>query len=156
MRTRAIALMLGFVMIISHIGCRRFTQEQQTLDEFVASLRQGDYAAALSYCHRAEHIKLRSGMNLIYFQAVIPTGKVPAFLRKELESDSYPGSISREGIDSIHSWAIKGIAKGFNLHELAPKAPANCYVLETRAYGLVGFTRVHSQPRICFIIFTHG
>ena len=156
MKTRAIALMLGILMITMYLGCSRFAEEQQTLNQFVDSLKQGDYAGALSRCYGAEHIKLKSGMNLVYFQAVLPTGKAPAFLGGDLEINSYPGSISREGIDSIYSWAITGAAAGVNIQELASKAPAGCYVLKTRAYGLVGFVRVDNKPKICFIVFTHG
>lgn len=156
MKIRALALIVGFVMVTALTGCSTFTEEQRTLDQFVTSLKQGDYSGALSQCFGAEHVRLKSGMNLIYFHAVVPTGKAPAFLGGNIESDSYPGSISREGMGSIHSWSIKGVATGVNILELASRAPSGCYVLETRAYGLVGFMRVDNKPKICFIVFTHG
>lgn len=157
MKTRAIALvLLGILVIIIYMRCSRFREEQQVLNHFVASLRKGDCSAALSYCYGAEHIKLKSGENIIYFQAIVPTGKTPAFLGGPFEFDAYPGSISCGGIDSTYSWAITGAAKGVNIQEVAPRAPSGCYVLETRAYGLVGFVRIDKQPKICFITFTHG
>jgi len=154
--------MVGLIMVIWNLGCGRllYPEEQRTLDRFVAAMKKEDYKTALSYCYKAEHVKLKSGLELIYFQVIEPTGNhLPDYLGGPDELDAYPAAIAGgEDIDTaICSWSITGAAKDINLHlqEYFPKAPVGCYVLETRAFGLIGFVRINGQPKICFIEFVH-
>jgi len=153
--------MVGLIMVIWNLGCGSllYPKEQRTLDRFVAAMKKEDYKTALSYCYKAEYVKLKSGRELIYFQVNEPTGKhLPDYLGGPNELDAYPGAISGGvAIESIFSWTITGAAKNMNLHlqEYYPKAPVGCYVLKTRAFGWIGFVRINGQPKICFIEFEH-
>jgi len=144
-------------MTTSLVGCHSsFGEEQKTLDRFLSSLRKGDYKSALSCCYSAEHVKLKSGENLIYFKSIPPDGPTPSFLGGPFETDKYPDAMFRGSPDAVWSWKLTGMAGSLDMDELAPKAPAGCYVLETPAYGLIGFVRINNEPKICFIVFTHG
>ena len=157
MKPRSMVFIVGLIMVLWNLGCGSllYPKEQRTLDRFVAAMKKEDYKTALSYCYKTEHVKLKSGMELIYFQVIEPTGNhLPDYLGGPNELDAYPGAISGGvAIESIFSWTITGAAKDINLHlqEYFPKAPVGCYVLKTRAFGLIGFVRINGQPKICFI-----